>query len=113
MRSVRADAQVLFQLIRADTFLRVYNDGKGHEPLVQGEMRVIEDRAASGREVLLTGSLQALIKVPANVLCGALAVIRLIRSAPQVGQRTTPSGHRICIDVFQALFIGRELLSHC
>ncbi len=45
-RAIRSNSQVRLQLIRRDAFLGVHDDCKGHEPLVQGEMRVIEDRAA-------------------------------------------------------------------
>ena len=77
--AVGTDSQVLFQLVRRDAFLRVYDDSKGHEPLVQGKMRVIEDRSASGRELLFACWLQALKDAGTLFMCALCAVLLFAR----------------------------------
>src|SRR5262249_969167 len=49
--AIGTDSQLLFQLVRADAFLRVYGDGKSHEPFVQRKVRVVEDRSRGRREL--------------------------------------------------------------
>ena len=74
-------------------------------------MGVIEDRATGSGELLLAGRLKALVKALADVLCRALArdPADAITAADRAANDAIGPAH--LLDVLQALFIVRELLS--
>ena len=61
------------KLLAGYAFLGVQNDSQGHEPLCQGNMAVIEDRAIGSGELLFAGGFEALIDARTLVLALRLA----------------------------------------
>src|SRR6266536_5899904 len=56
------------QLLRGDSLLRVYHDRKRKEPFGERQVRIVEDRAGCGRELLLAGRLLALVNFAIRLL---------------------------------------------
>src|SRR5579863_998763 len=71
--AIGADAKVLFELVRRHALLCVYDQRESHEPLCKRQVRVIEDGAGRGRELLRAIGVEALIDARPLVLALALA----------------------------------------
>ncbi len=63
-RAVRAEAKIAEKLMRAHALLAGAKQMRGEQPLVHGDMRALEDRSHSGRELLAT--LMATVKAMAR-----------------------------------------------
>jgi len=94
------------QLLRGDSLLRVYNDGERKEPFRQGQVRVMEDRAGCGRELLLAGRLLALVDFAIRLLFGWGCVLaNFVSSAGYAADAIGPA--QVC-KIFDAFIVGFE-----
>src|SRR5258708_35182898 len=102
-------AEVTFQLLCRDALLRFTYERNSQKPFGEGQVRVIEDRAAGSAELLPTG--QALINPGALVI--ALRFAGNLGDAPDlatVNATHLAIGPAHFFDVVEALVVGLELL---